>query len=53
MLLVHVLQGYELDPDEFVLPEALEDCAALDRWEIAQRKARATSRQLDLTHEPL
>jgi len=48
MLSVPLVQGYELDPDEFVLPEALEDCTALDRWEISQRKSRATSRQLDL-----
>ncbi|BDA43768.1 hypothetical protein COCOBI_04-7840 [Coccomyxa sp. Obi] len=29
-------KGYQLDPKEFVKREALEDCEALDRWEVAQ-----------------
>lgn len=40
------VQGYELDPKEFVKREALEDCEALDRWEAAQAAAKSPSRHL-------
>ncbi len=44
------IQGFELDPVEFVARKALEDCEILDKWEAAQAAATSTSRQLDLMH---
>jgi len=27
-------KGYELDPDEWTLEDSLEECAALDEWQV-------------------
>ena len=30
-------RGYELDPDEWTLEDSLEECAALDDWQVLHR----------------
>ena len=29
-------KGYELDPDEWTLEDSLEECAALDEWQVPE-----------------